>query len=92
MNTDKPSANDTTVQPIVHYNRSNHCQQHNRNDRHSQKEGVAQKFQQQTKYHQAYQNHKQNQSNINLDCRACLLDPEGAMIGILCHHEDNYPF
>eukprot|EP00957_Ditylum_brightwellii_P119889 9148497-Ditylum_brightwellii.AAC.1 len=44
MKTDEPSTNDTIVQPNVHYNRSNHCQQHNRTNRHSQKEGVAQKF------------------------------------------------
>eukprot|EP00957_Ditylum_brightwellii_P018183 1370020-Ditylum_brightwellii.AAC.1 len=49
MKTDEPSTNDTMVQPIVHCNRSDHCQQHHKNNRHSQKEGVAQKFQQQTK-------------------------------------------
>eukprot|EP00957_Ditylum_brightwellii_P109156 8326764-Ditylum_brightwellii.AAC.1 len=42
MKTDEPSTNDAFVQPIAHYNRSNHHQHHNRNNRHSQKEGVAQ--------------------------------------------------
>eukprot|EP00957_Ditylum_brightwellii_P007558 571881-Ditylum_brightwellii.AAC.1 len=92
MNTDVTSTNDTIVPPIAHYNRSNHCQQQNRNNRHSLKEGVAQKFQQQTKYCQTYQNCQQSQSNLNLGCRACLLDPEGALLSILCHHEDNCPF
>eukprot|EP00957_Ditylum_brightwellii_P191593 14587565-Ditylum_brightwellii.AAC.1 len=92
MKTDEPSTYDTIVQPIVHYNRSNHHQQHNRNNRNSQKEGVAHNFQQQTKYCQAYQNCKQNQSNLNRGCHACLLDPEGSMIIILCNHEDNCPF
>eukprot|EP00957_Ditylum_brightwellii_P136555 10413517-Ditylum_brightwellii.AAC.1 len=87
MKTDETSNNEHIIQLIAHYNRGNHhqncsdcCQHHNIN----KNETTAQTFDQQSKYHQAYQNHIQHQSNLDLGCGACLLDPEGAMTSILC--------
>eukprot|EP00957_Ditylum_brightwellii_P024287 1832093-Ditylum_brightwellii.AAC.1 len=95
MKTDETCINEHIIQPIAHYNRVNHCQNHSNHHQHhnrNMKETTAQTFNQQNKYCQAYQNHIQHQSNLNLGCCACLLDPEGAMTSILRHHEDNCPF